>query len=212
MKIDLATERLALRAALTAAHLLGLAAGTHLRKLRNLGDPLAEARARMEEAEMKARLAWEAAELLGSRFAKIPEKHRPYFTAAQRFRILEIRNLLAWNARETARIFLVCSNTILNWEKSADLSAKVVGVTIQPIPPARRAADVVRAVVQTMARLGMGGQDLCSRILARAGWSVSARSVGRYRRERPVPPTDDRHTPARPVNPVSEPAFFITSG
>jgi len=196
------TERRALRAVLDATHLLGLATGTHLRRLRELNDPLAELQVRLQEAELRARLAWETAELLGSRFAKIPEKHRPYFTPAQRFRILEIRNLLAWNAHETARAFLVCSNTILNWEKAADPSARVVGVTIQPTPPVRRAADVVRAVVQTMTRLGMGGQDLCSRILARAGWLVSARSVGRYRRVPPVPPIDDSRTPARPVSPV----------
>ena len=39
-KLDEATERVALRAALTAAHLLGLATGTHLRNLRELVDPL----------------------------------------------------------------------------------------------------------------------------------------------------------------------------
>ncbi len=39
--IDETTERLALRAVLVAARLFGLAAGTHLRQLRNLGDPLA---------------------------------------------------------------------------------------------------------------------------------------------------------------------------
>lgn len=199
---DEGTARRALRAVLDATHLLGLTTGTHLRKLRELSDPLADLQARLQEAELRARLAWETAELLGARFAKIPEKHRPYFSPAQRFRVLEIRNLLAWNAHETARVFLLCSNTILNWEMAADPSARAVGVTIQPTPPVRRAADVVRSLVQTMTRLGIGGQDLCSRILARAGWSVSARSIGRYRRERPVPPTHGNDIPTRPPNPV----------
>ena len=65
---------------------------------------------------LRARLAWETAELLRDRFAKIPERHRPHFTPAQRFRVLEIRSLLAWNAHETARLFLLCTNTVLNWE------------------------------------------------------------------------------------------------
>jgi hypothetical protein len=55
--LDEATERLALRAALSASHLLGLATGTHLRKLRAQNDPLAELQARLEEAELRARLA-----------------------------------------------------------------------------------------------------------------------------------------------------------
>src|SRR5207245_7063021 len=55
--LDEATERLALRAALSASHLLGLATGTHLRKLRAQNDPLAEIQARLEEAELRARLA-----------------------------------------------------------------------------------------------------------------------------------------------------------
>jgi hypothetical protein len=88
-----------------------------------------------------------------------------------------------------AKVFLVCQNTILNWERTADPQSQTVGSTVEPTPPIRRAADVVRSLVQTMARLGFGGQDLLARVLARAGWRVSARSVGRYRREKTVPPT-----------------------
>ena len=111
---DEATVRSALRAVLSAAHLLGLAAGTHLRHLRAQKDALTLLQARLEEAELRARLAWETAELLRDRFAKIPERHRPHFTPAQRFRVLEIRSLLAWNARETARLFRLCTKTVLN--------------------------------------------------------------------------------------------------
>jgi hypothetical protein len=175
-RIDEATQRLALRAALTAAHRLGLAAGAHLRKLRAMKDPLADLHARLQEADLRARLAWEMVEILGARFARIPEKNRPYYTPSQRFRITEIKNLLAWNAAHTAKAFLLCANTIRNWERSADPTAKTVGSKVSPIPPVRRAADIVRATVQTMTRLGFGGQDLVARTLARAGWTVSARS------------------------------------
>jgi len=57
----------------------------------------------LEEAELRARLAGETAEILGARFSKLPERHRPFFTPAQRFRILEMRSLLAWSAQEAAR-------------------------------------------------------------------------------------------------------------
>lgn len=204
-KLDEAAERLALRSALAASHLLGLATGMHLRKLRDMNDPLAIAQARIEEAELRVRLALEAAEILRARFAKIPERNRPYYTPAQRFRILEIRTLLAWNAPDTARAFLVCPNTILNWEQAADPDTHSVGSTVKPTPPVRRAADVVRSLVGLMDRLGFGGPDLISRILARAGWRVSARSVGRYRRRNPLAPpkpASDAAQPKRPYRPV----------
>jgi len=201
-KLDRTTERLALRATLAATHLLGLATGAHLRELRGRDDPLLLANARLQEAEIKARLSLEVAEILASRFAKIPERHRPYYSPTQRFRILEIKNLLGWSARDTASTFLLCPHTILNWERAADPVSQTVGVTVRPTPPVRRAADVVRALVQTMARLGFGGQDLIARTLARAGWTVSARSVGRYRREKPAPAPTTQTPPRRLASPV----------
>jgi hypothetical protein len=65
-KIDDATERVALRAVLATARLLGLAAGTQLRQLRNLSDPLATMQARLDEAQLHARLAWEIIEILSA--------------------------------------------------------------------------------------------------------------------------------------------------
>jgi transposase InsO family protein len=60
---------------------------------------------------------------------------------------------------------------------------------VAPSPPVRRFADVVRAVVKTMELAGFGGNDLIARTLARAGWKLSSRTVGRIRRERwPSPP------------------------
>jgi len=201
--LDQATERLALRAALTAAHLLGLATGTHLRHLRGHRDAAVDLQARLEEAELRARLGSEIAEILVARFSKIPERNRPHYSSSQRFRILEIRSFLGWNARDTARAFLVCPNTIGNWETSADPDAKTAGSTVSPIPPVRRAADVVRSTAQAMDRLGFGGKKLISRILARAGWKVSSRSVGRYRKGPAHPnPTPEDPAPRRPTRPV----------
>jgi transposase InsO family protein len=86
---------------------------------------------------------------------------------------------------------------------AADPERETVGSTVKPTPPVRRADDVVRSMIQAMARLGLGGQDLMARILARAGWRVSARSVGRYRKERPGPrPTSTDLDPIRPRRPV----------
>ena len=196
-----ATEHIALRAALTASHLLGLATGTHLRRLRAERDALVQLQASLEEAELRARLATEALEILGARFARLPERRRPHFSPGQRFRILEIKNLLGWSAHQAARVFLVCPDTILNWEAVADPETATAGSTVKPVPPLRRAADVVRALAGRMAALGFGGQDLVARILARAGWKVSARSAGRYRSERLPPPSPAPAWP-KPTRPV----------
>jgi transposase InsO family protein len=200
-KVDDATERFALRAVLTAARLFGLAAGTHLRQLRNLNDPLTSMQARIEEAQLHARLAWEIVEILSSRFRKIPQRHRPHYSPSQRFRALEIKGLLGWSREIAARVFLVCSNTISNWEHSADPHARTVGSTVKPVPPVRRFADTVRATVDLLARSGFGGQDAIALSLAAAGWKVSARSVrrivARAPRSSPVPPG-----PSKPLRPV----------
>lgn len=194
--------RLALRATLNAAHLLGLAAGTYLRKLRAARDPLMHAQARLEEAELRVRLAWAVVEMLAGRFSRIPEKRRPHYTPAQRFRILEIRNLLGWNRHQTARLFLVCPNTVSNWERSADPAARTCGPALSPVPPVRRLADSVRHLVRTMTRLGFGGQDQIAATLARAGWKLSARSIRRVLKEKTPTPPSPSPTVARPPRPV----------
>jgi transposase InsO family protein len=179
-----------MRAVLEAAHLLGLATGVHLRQLRSQDDPLRDLQARLELAELQARLAWQVVDLLVARFARIPEQRRPHFTPAQRFLALEIKNLLSWSADRAATILLVCPNTIRHWEQQADPTARAVGSAVKPTPPVRRAADVVRHLAQRMAAAGFGGSDMIARVLARAGWKVSARSVSRYNREGlpPQPP------------------------
>jgi transposase InsO family protein len=181
---------------------LGLAVGLHLRQLRAQKDPLAEALAQRQEAELRARLAWEAMDILAARLDKIPERRRPYYTPAQRFRILEIKSLLGWNQKRVAQIFRVCVNTIANWEAHTDPATRTVGSTVKPAPPVRRLADVVRSTIDLMSRLGFGGNDIMALTLARAGWKLSARSVSRIRRQRPQRPVPPLTTPTRPSRPV----------
>jgi putative transposase len=65
-----------------------------------------------------------------------------------------------------------------------DAGAEAPRPLVTPSPPVRRFGDVVRAVVRTMDLAGFGGNDLIARTLARAGWKLSSRTVGRIRRER----------------------------
>ena len=149
---------------------------------------------------MQARLAWEIVEILSDRFRKIPERQRPHYSPAQRFRALEMRNLLGWSREITSRVFLVCPNTVSNWEHSADPHARTIGSAVKPTPPVTRFADAVRATVLLLARCGMS-ETRSALELARAGWRVSERSVARIRRTfRPAPPPPC--PPTRSTRPV----------
>ncbi len=205
-KLGKAANRVALGALLRAHDLLGLAAGRHLREARAQQDPIRRLQARLEEAELKARLAWQTVDILRARLSKIPEKNRPYYTPAQRFQILELKRLLGWTRAETASAVMVCPNTIGNWEGQVQPGKDTVGSTVKPTPPVVRMSDALRSLVQTMKRLGFGSDDLIALTLLRAGWEISARSIGRILREplRPAPVMAEPPTvpPGKPQRPV----------
>jgi transposase InsO family protein len=179
----------ALPALLRASHLFGLALGSALGKLRDSGVTAARMFERAEESALLLRMTREAAGILGARWDKVPERHRPHYPPEQRFRILRIRSFLGLSQRETAVMFRVSTETIARWEMEAtSADGDAPRPLVAPNPPVRRFADVVRAMVKTMELAGFGGNDLIARTLARAGWKLSARTVGRIRRERwPAP-------------------------
>ncbi len=145
---------------------------------------------RAEESALNLRMTREAAGILGARWDKVPERHRPHYSPEQRFRILRIRRFLGLSQRETAAMFRVSTETIVRWEmETTRADGEAPRPLVTPNPPVRRFADVVRAVVKTMELAGFGGNDLIALTLARAGLKLSARTVGRIRKERwPSPP------------------------
>jgi transposase InsO family protein/DNA-binding transcriptional regulator YiaG len=183
----------ALPALLRATHLLGLALGSALGRLRESGTTTARMYERAEEQALLLRMMREAAAILGVRWDKVPERQRPHYAPEERFRILRIRSFLGFSQREAADMFRVSVETIARWEmETANADEKAPRPAPRPLvgpnPPVRRFADVVRAVVKTMELAGFGGNDLIARTLARAGWKLSARTVGRIRKGRwPVP-------------------------
>jgi hypothetical protein len=200
----------ALPALRRATRLLGLTLGSALSRLRESGATAARLFARAEESALLLRMAREAAEILGARWDKVPERHRPHYQPEQRYRILRIRNLLGLSQRETAKMFRVPTETIARWETDAAAGdGQASRPLVAPLPPVRRFADVVRATVKTMELAGFGGNDLIARTLARAGWKLTARTVGRIRKEHwPAPqvpgaaPTVPRAVRARYPNHV----------
>lgn len=130
-------QPVAQRAVQRATRLLALALGQSLRGLRESADPLLQAHACAREQSVLAGLFAELAELLGGRLDKLPERRRPHYTPAQRWRILEIKRLLALSAEETARLFRVCIGTVLRWEAEAgrEPEKSTIGSLLKPTPP-----------------------------------------------------------------------------
>jgi len=73
---------MALPALLRASHLLGLALGSALGRLRDSGVTLARMFEKAEESALLLRMTREAAGILGARWDKVPERHRPHYAQA----------------------------------------------------------------------------------------------------------------------------------
>ena len=161
---------LALPALLRATHLFGLALGSALEKLHDSGVTAARMFERAEESALLLRMTREVAGILGARWDKVPERHRPHYVPEQRFRILRIRSFLCLSQRETAEMFRLSPETIARWEmETTSTDGEAPRPLVAPNPPVRRFADVVRALVKTMELARFGGNDLIARTLACAG-------------------------------------------
>ncbi len=200
---DGAAQRLANRAILYAARLLGVTAGTHLSEFRGRDGGFQDLKARLDRAELLTSIAWRVVGLLHARLAKVPDRHRPHYAPAARFEILEIRNLLGWNQHRAAIQFLVSDNTISNWERDQSPESKTVGSLAKPVPPVTRLNDATRHLVQMMARFGFGGSELIASHLALAGFRIAEKTVRNIKRETSVAPALAQPAePRRPTKPV----------
>jgi hypothetical protein len=141
-------DEVARRAVFKAWRLLGLAFAQRLREYRDHGDPLLDRFPRVQEAALHVGLLREALDVLGRRWDRMPERQRPHYSPQDRFRILQIRTLLALSADETARVFRGSTGTALRWEAeaTADPDRQTVGSLVKRDRPVRRFADLVRHV------------------------------------------------------------------
>ena len=197
------TERFANRAVMLAARLLGVAAGTHLSQFRGRDGGYDDLKARLDRAELLNSVAWRIVGLLHERLRKVPERHRPHYSPAARFEILEIRNLMGWNQSRAAEQFLVADNTIGNWERDQSPESRTVGSLAKPVPPVTRLNDVTRHLVHMMARFGFGGAELIAAHLALAGFRIAEKTVRNIKRERvDTPSVMPEPTPPTRPNPV----------
>ena len=188
---------------LAAREALALAFGLALGQIRDQPEPLARLLARLRELETLLAEAQHEADLLRQRLHRLDPRHRPHYNPYLRYRILLFMRAHALPLAETARRFLVTTNTLTRWIKEAakDPRRESVGSLLKLIPPLRRYADAVRELIQEMDRMGFGGRRAIALSLLRFGWKLDPRTVGRVRRETPSarPPHEPATQPARPV-------------
>ncbi len=186
----------AVRAILKAQELFGFALGLSFLEFREKHGKLGRSFVDRKLDALAAQDAVAVRDILRARLAKLPERRRPHYTPRDRFRIPELKERNSWSASETARLFLLSPNTIYGWLAEVNHESETVGSLVRPDPPVQCFADTFRHLVRTLDRLGFGGNLKLAQVLARAGYRLSARSVGRIRQEfsppTPIPKSSRR--------------------
>ena len=194
-------ERQAQRALLQATEDLTLCFTTACERLRQEGTTAEQLYLELQKARFLLQEARDRIEILGARLAKLAARSRPHYSPELRFRILEHMRRYMLSVQETARRFLVTPQTIYNWldELRQDPEATTIGSSVVPVPPLRRFSDAVRRLIRQMKDIGFGGKKKIAETLLRSSWTVSARSVGRILKEKPIaPPPLPQHRTAQP--------------
>jgi len=195
-------ERRTLRALLDTARLLGLTFGIQIAQARDSGDPARALMARINELEAQLHGAEQTIRILQLRLDRIRPRRRPHYEPEARFQILSLKSLLGRTTAEVAQLFRLAPNTVDRWE--AELrrrpNARTVGAAVRTRPPLRSFDEAFRRFVKTLAALGVAGNEGIARLLLREGYRISARTVGRIRKERRTPPLPPDAAPiSKPV-------------
>ncbi|MBX7187484.1 MAG: hypothetical protein K1Y01_20235 [Vicinamibacteria bacterium] len=191
LRIHEAAEKIASKATLRAVRILGCALDAQLRRLRLSDDALTMALARIKELETRNGILTEMVETFQTRLRKIAPKKRPHYSGPARFKALQLRQTMGWSIEEAAAQFVVTPTTFTRWEDAADPARQTVGPDIQPDPPIRRYADVVRALVRLAERLHLGRAHQIAAHVARGGWKVSKSYVESVLKSEPTEASPD---------------------
>lgn len=186
LRLHEAAERIATKATLRAIRILARALDSQLLRHRLSDDALTRAHARIKELEARNGILAEMVDAFQTRLRKIAPRKRPHYPGPARFKALQLRQAMGWSVEEAAAQFVVTPVTFMRWEDAADPAHQTVGPDIQPDPPIRRYADVVRTVVRLAERLGMGGAHQIAAHVARGGWKISKSYVESVLRSEPA--------------------------
>jgi transposase InsO family protein len=189
-----AGERQAERALLQAAEELTICSCAAWEKRRCQGTTAERLFVELQETRMLLREARERAEILSARIGRVEPRRRRRYTPPLRFRILEHMKTYLLSVEETARRFLVSPQTIYNWlgELRRQPDTATIGSIVRPVPPVRTFSRAVRRLVQQMDAAGFGGNKKIAEVILRNAWTISPRTVGRIRKETPLPPVPDQ--------------------
>ena len=176
-------------------------------------SPLARVRlaAKLERAENERTLLNEEIRIKNARMARIAPKHRPFYPAAERMAILELKAARAWNLSQTARVFMLEPETVASW--LGRIGEDGDDALVRLSEPPNKFPDFVRHVVRRMKVLcpRMGKKRIAD-LLVRAGLHLAATTAGRFLKEPPSSP-DLNSPPSCPQVPgVShQPSHVVTA-
>ena len=160
----------------------------------------ARVRLRAEKDRLREEVALlrEEMRIKDARMASLPSHRRPFDAPTNRLAILEVRAARGWSLDQTAESFLVCGKTVASWMKRLD--EKGSDALVQLPAPVNKFPDFVRYTVQRLPTLCPTlGKKKLAEILARAGLHLGTTTIGRMRKEIPVP------APSHPQPETTEP-------
>jgi hypothetical protein len=147
--------------------------------------------AKSDQLEHEIRLLREEIRIKDARLDRIPALRRPHYQPTERLAILELRALRGWSLAQTARVFHVTPATIASWFTRLDEEGPTA--LLRTSVPVNKYPDFVRYLVQRLQVLCPRlGKVKIAQVLTRAGLHLSTTSVGRMRRESPMPPSTAR--------------------
>ena len=148
--------------------------------------------AELDRAQNEIALLKEELDIKDDRWSRLPPRRRPYYTAVQRMRILQLKAARGWSCEQTARAFLINEQTLRSWLERLDEEGE--RTLIQTTEPVNRFPDFVRyLVVQLKVLLPRMGKVRIAQVLARAGLHLGVTTVGRIlKEEQPMPDDADR--------------------
>ena len=143
-------------------------------------------RAAGDRSQEDVALLREEMRIKDARMARIPPHRRPFYTPTERLAILEVRAARGWSLQQTENAFLVTAATVTSWMKRLDEDGSEA--LVQLPTPVNKFPDFVRYAVQRLQTLCPTlGKKKLAEVLARAGLHLGTTTIGRIRKEKPVP-------------------------
>jgi len=141
----------------------------------------------IDQLQQEAVLLREEARIKDVRWSLISAGQRPHYPPRERLAILELRGARGWSLAQTAKTFHLTAATISSWTKRLDEEGPDALLRLRH--PVNKFPDLVRYIVQRLQTLRPRlGKVKIAQLLARAGLHLGATTVGRVRKQKPVPP------------------------